>query len=393
MGNSNTASWEHIERPPLDTTDCEDAIEFVLGQLTEGNETFAEAIPSSASRELQYARTDGLEDWTAAFWTGMNWIGYALSGENRYRTVGRNHRRIFEERIEQGRLDHDLGFLYIPSAVAEYELTDNQDARELALRAAEALADRYDPTLGIIEAWDDLPERDDEWVRGRFIVDTMMNIQLLYWAAAEDEDAQYREIATSHAESSKTHLVREDGSTVHTFKFDVSTGEPVGGGKHQGYADDSCWTRGQAWAIYGFALTYRHTGDRKFLKTARQVADYYLEQLPASFVPPWDFDSPNDRPDTSAAAIAAGGLAELASLLPIANPRRRRYENAALQTLHSLSADYTTEGFESNGILRECVYHMPEDEGVGECCIFGDYFYVETLYRALEGRVGWWSLT
>ena len=212
------------------------------------------------------------------------------------------------------------------------------------------------------------------------------------WLCYERTGAErYREVAATHARRSADHLVRDDGSTFHTYRFDTETGEPLRGETRQGYADDSCWTRGQAWAIYGFALVYGYTGDTAFRAVAREVADYYLKRVPEDHVPPWDFDAPAEDAirDSSAAAIAACGLLELADAVPASDPDRQRYENAALATLGSLAENYTTEGMDSNGILHSATGNKNK-RGGEECCLWGDYFYTEGLVRASADWEPYW---
>jgi unsaturated chondroitin disaccharide hydrolase len=219
----------------------------------------------------------------------------------------------------------------------------------------------------------------------------MMNLPLLYRASAHTGYEHYFEIATSHADTTAEYAVRDDGSTAHGISFDVETGEFQGQRTYQGLADDSCWSRGQAWTIYGFALAYRHTGAEQFRKTARLVADYYLEEVPNDWVPAWDFDAEDSEiRDSSAAAIAACGLLELAGQLPSTDQYKEHYENSALATLSSLSTDYTTTGVESNGILAEGTYDRNEG-GYDRCTLWGDYYFLEGLVRATRHWTPWWA--
>jgi len=218
------------------------------------------------------------------------------------------------------------------------------------------------------------------------IIDCLMNLPLLEWASDESGEERYRAMARSHAEKAMLYLVREDSSTFHTFYMDAETGSPIGGKTHQGYADDSCWARGQAWGIYGFALAYARTLDARFLETAVRLADYYLERLPDDGVCYWDlvFTSGTQERDSSAAAIACCGLLELAAHLAPEAPRKTRYERAARQTLKSLAspAYFADEDHPAEGLLLHAVYNKNRGAGVDECCIWGDYFYVEALVRA-----------
>jgi unsaturated chondroitin disaccharide hydrolase len=391
------------EADTIDAETLEDATGFVLDRIDANLDAFGSSrFPGPASDEsLQYPVKDAPTGWTPSFWTGLLWLADYHDGGDRYRATAREHHDAFRARLSpdgagdqaEGVLTHDLGFLYTLAAWANFDRTGDEAARQTALLAADRLADRFHPAPGIIQAWDDHRPgmaAPDDGDYGGVIIDTMMNLPLLYRASAATGYDRYREIAASHAERTADHLVRDDGSTAHGFKFDVETGEPGAERTHQGYADDSCWSRGQAWALYGFALSYRHTGTERFLDTAREVAEYYVDHLPDDLVPPWDFQADEDPElrDTSAGAIAACGLFELASHLPPADPDRERYERIGVETLGSLAASYTTEGTDSNGILDEGACRWPDE--VEQCTIWGDYFYVEGLIGATTDWLPFW---
>jgi unsaturated chondroitin disaccharide hydrolase len=324
--------------------------------------------------------------WTTSFWPGMVWLAYEHTGDDTYRRAGERHVRSFADRV--GReidLDtHDLGFLYTLACVAPWKLTGNAQARQAALDAAEHLMERFLEPAGIIQAWGDLTNPEQ---RGRTIVDSLMNMPLLYWASEETGDPRFRAAAQRHTTALRDHIIRPDNTTFHTFYWDPVTGEPLRGGTEQGYADGSCWARGQAWGIYGFALNFRHTGDESFLIAAQRCADYFLDHLPADHVAYWDLafaDGSGEERDSSAAAIAVCGLDELASWLPD-GPRKQRYLQAARDILTSLGARYSTAGNpDSNALLLHGIYDKPKQVGVDEGTLWGDYFYLEALTRALH---------
>lgn len=381
-------------RPDLGVERFEAAAEFARKRVRENREEYVEEFPTGTSDDLVYGST-GPGGWTASFWTGLLWLAYEQTGDQRYRMVATRSSAVLADRLQGGERPpqtHDLGFLYTLSAVAGHRLTDSETAATVAVEAADALADRFWPSAGVIQAWGDPAVPDERpWAQGRAIVDTMMNLPLLYWATEHTGVERYRAVATEHAHTTADHLVRADGSTFHTYKFDTASGDPIAGETRQGYADDSTWARGQAWALYGFALSYRYTGERRFRETARAVADHYLAGVEADHVPRWDFDAPeeHDHRDTSAAAIAACGLAELAGAVPPGDPAGRAYGNAALATLDSLGAGYTTEGAESNGVLEAATRNWNKGN-YGECAIYGDYFYLEGLTRATSDWEPYW---
>jgi unsaturated chondroitin disaccharide hydrolase len=269
-------------------------------------------------------------------------------------------------------------------------LTGNATAKVTALNAADALVVRYFDKAGILQAWGDL---NDPEQRGRMIVDCLMNLPLLYWTTQMTGNRKYYDMAYSHAQQTITHIIREDASTFHTFYMDVETGAPKYGKTAQGYADDSCWARGQAWAIYGLPLSYRYTRDWAFIEVAQKLAQYFLNRLPQDTVCYWDlsFTEGDEERDSSAAAIIACGLLELSRHLPLSHPHKRLHENAALKIVHSLAQQYTTATCpSSNGILLHAVYSKPDKKGVDECCIWGDYFYFEALMRLRQDWQLYW---
>jgi unsaturated chondroitin disaccharide hydrolase len=245
--------------------------------------------------------------------------------------------------------------------------------RQTALGAAARLMRRFLPGAGVLQAWGAL---DDPEQRGRTIVDSMMNLPLLYWASQESGDAQYRDAATRHAEQVMQHMIRPDGSTYHTYYFDLDTGAPRFGRTAQGHRDESTWSRGQAWALYGFALAYRDTQDSRFLETARRVADVFLAHTPPDGVVAWDFDfdaSSGEPKDSSASAIAACGLLELGT--PADREHATRITGALWRTCS------TRASVASNALLLHGTQNRNTASGVDEGNLWGDYFYLEALLR------------
>jgi unsaturated chondroitin disaccharide hydrolase len=212
----------------------------------------------------------------------------------------------------------------------------------------------------------------------------MIVTEILYKAAAFTGNSEYADIATTHARTTARTHVRDDGSTYHVVDFDPETGEIRGKHTAQGYTAESCWSRGQAWGIYGFATTWRETGDPLFRDMAMKLADYFIENLPDDYIPYSDFNAPNiptESRDTSAAALAASGMLELASLLEDTE-LQSRYRGAALNILHSLCSEpYLTKGYDSAGILRHATGKWRPEVIENVSLIFGDYYFVEALLR------------
>lgn len=375
----------------LDRAFCDRAIDYILFKIDHNLTEFAEKFPAPASKNNIYPALDNVE-WTSSFWTGMLWLAYEVTGTLKYRQMAEAQLKSYQRRVaEKIHTDtHDLGFLYTLSCVAAYKLTGNQEAKEVALQAAKLLIDRFFKKAGIIQAWGDL---NDPEQRGRMIIDCCMNLPLLYWAAQETGVNKYYEMGLSHARQAAHHLVREDASTYHTFYMDVETGEPRYGRTAQGFSDNSCWARGQAWGIYGFVLSYRYTRDPGFMDLNKKLIHYFLNRLPDDYVCYWDliFNHGSEERDSSAAAIAACGLLEMSKYLPSADEGKLIYENAAFQIIRSLTENYITAEIKaSNGILRHAVYSKPANEGVDECTIWGDYFYFEALVRLVKDWKPYW---
>jgi unsaturated chondroitin disaccharide hydrolase len=352
---------------------------------------FADRYPADTTQDDRYPLRQGNVGWTTSFWPGMLWLAHELTGDDRYRDAARSHVRSFAERIDR-RIDlgtHDLGFLYTLSCVLPWERHGDERARDTALAAADHLLTRFLEPAGIIQAWGDL---DDPHQRGRTIIDSLMNTPLLFWATDISGESRYADAARRHAEQLREHILRPDDTTFHTFYWHPTTGAPLRGETEQGSADDSCWARGQAWGIYGFALNFRYTGDPSFLQAAQRCADYFLAHLPADHVAYWDLifgDGSGEERDSSAAAIAANGLLELARGLRT-GPPAQRYRAAAGRILRSLVDNYSTAGDpDSDALLRHGVYDKPKGIGVDEGNLWGDYFYLEALTRAT--RPGWTS--
>lgn len=330
-------------------------------------------------RAAQFGEPEGGNtEWTTGFYPGMLWLAGELSGDPAWHDHAQTHVDSFADRMARRvHIDHhDLGFLYSLACVPAWRYRQDPTAKAAALAAASHLMTRFLPAAGIIQSWGDL---SDVTQQGRAIIDSLMNMPLLFWATEITGDSRYRQAATSHARAMRERIFREDDSTFHTFFWDVSTGHPLHGSTAQGYSDSSCWTRGQAWAIYGFALNHLHTGDPDLLDAAVRAADYFLTHLPKDTVPYWDliFDEADGQErDSSAAAIAVCGLFEIARATGEA-----RYQNAAETILRSLD-DYSTHGQEpATCLLRHGVYYKAGGRGVDEGNLWGDYFYLEALLR------------
>ncbi|SDL80394.1 glycoside hydrolase family 88 protein [Tessaracoccus oleiagri] len=350
-------------------------------------ETFGTRYPDDCTvddryplREAQFGEPEGGNtEWTTSFYPGMLWLAGEMTGDAWWHDEAQRHVASFADRMARRvHIDHhDLGFLYSLACVPAWRHRADAVARAAAIAAADHLMTRLLPAAGIIQSWGDL---SDESQQGRAIIDSLMNMPLLHWASEATGDARYREAATRHARAMRDHIMREDGSTFHTFYWDVRTGEPLRGATAQGYSDNSCWARGQAWAVYGFVLNHLHTGEPGLLEAAVRAADYFLDHLPADLVPYWDLiftDGSGQERDSSAGAIAVCGLLEIA-----AATGEERYREAAHSILDSLATSYSTRGeAPATCLLRHGVYFKAGGRGVDEGNLWGDYYYLEALLR------------
>jgi unsaturated chondroitin disaccharide hydrolase len=380
-----------MARAPAGHDRLDAILSAILARIDRNLEVFTDAFPAPSSVDGVYPAIENVE-WTNGFWTGMLWLAYEVTGETRYRHAAEGQVRSFQDRIERRiHVDHhDLGFLYSLSCVAAWKLTGDEQARDAALDAARLLLARYLPAAGIIQAWGDL---SDPTLAGRMIIDCNLNLPLLYWASEVTGDLGFARAADSHIVQAARHIVRPDSSTFHTFFMDPVSGAPLGGKTHQGFSDDSCWARGQAWGISGFPLVHRYKADPDLIALSARLANYYLNRLPDDLVCCWDlvFTGPPHERDSSAAAIAACGLLELARALPLLDPDRAAYEAAALATVETLGTHYLLPlGEPGTGILAHGVYHMPNQVGVDEACLWGDYFFLEALVRLTRAWEPYW---
>ena len=339
---------------------------------------------------MAYVLTEN-NHWMTSFWTGQLWLAYAVTGDAEFRREAERRLASFAYRLVN-RIDesHDLGFLYTLSARAQWQMTGNTAARQLGIDAAERLITRYHPKGEYIQAWGKM---NDPAEGGRMIVDCMMNLPLLFWATHETGDPTYAEIATRHARTTLRYQVRPGDTTYHTFFFDQETGEPLGGKTAQGYSDDSLWTRGQAWAVYGFALAADWMKDREMLTTACRLAERFWTELGNSPVPLWDFRLPPDAPqkrDSSAGAITACGMFKLATLVDDAAQAASFRQRAEEITRRLTEACFET-AHGAQGLLRDATYNANTNHAVEQFMPFGDYYFLESLVMMSGKAVDFWG--
>lgn len=346
---------------------------FAAEKIKAAMSDFTSDFPAEESTGNVYGKGSGVS-WTEGFWTGMLWLAYELTGDDEFKNAASGHIDYYKNRIDNeiGTDTHDLGFLYSLGCVSAYKLTGDEKAKTAAISAAEKLITRFHEKGEFIQAWGSLNDRNGY----RLIIDCLLNLPLLYWASEETGNAKYADIAKRHLYTALDCVIRDDNTTHHTFYFDPDTGEKVKGVTAQGYSDTSCWARGQAWGVYGIALSYAYTGDEKLIPYFNRVTDCFISKLPKDNVPYWDmiFTDGDEPRDTSAAAIAICGILEMNKYV-----QNGEYLAKARDMMDALCKEYLTEE-KSNGIIGGGMYNRPCGSK-SECNIWGDYFFAEALMR------------
>jgi len=348
------------------------------------------ALPRFTYRSQNHSSVNNIypavdnDQWTNGFWPGQIWLSYIHTGDPVFKYAGLIQTESLGARIKAKiSVDHhDMGFLYTPSCTAAWAITGNERAREAALLAADQMLTRFQEKGGFFQAWGEMGTVNNY----RYIIDCLMNLPLLYWATNETSNTEYAEKANIHAATTLANSIRDDDSTHHTFYMNPETGEPVRGETCQGYDNNSSWARGQAWAIYGAAISYRYTRDKKWVDVFNRVLAYFLKRLPEDLVPYWDliFTSGNEPRDSSSGAIVACGLLEMAVL--IGGEEGKTLEDTACKLVTALTTGYAAAG-NTDGLLlhstysKKTPYNACTEEGVDECVTWGDYFYLEALLR------------
>lgn len=358
----------------------QDAIDYSL-QIIEQNMATLTDFPESCSGErwTTIVRDRDSRHWVDGFWTGLLWLACAYTGDPTVERAARD----WTERLawlKNSVATHDLGFIFYLSHVLGARVTGDEGLYENAVQAAETLIKRFNARGEYLQAWGtpDGSAKD----RGRINIDVMMNLALLYWASEHTGDLRYANIATQHARTTRLTLMRPDGSTAQVGDFNAETGVWLRRENFQGFCHDTCWSRGEAWGLYGFATCYRYTGIESFLWTARAMAEYTIQNLPDDLVPFWDYDSP-DIPDTfrdsSAASTTATGLLELAACEPDAE-RAAVWTDWATRITESLWSNYSSRGANVPALLLQGSRSVPHGY-MDHALIYGDYYFLETLLR------------
>lgn len=342
-------------------------------------------FPKTSSEDYQYVYGEN-NNWTAGMYMGSYLMAYQLTRDQRFANIAEDLIDSFVYRVDNrvGMDDHDVGFAFVPSCVGAYKILGSEVARDAAIRA---VADYYGTGYShegkfIIRA--------HKWSGKdgfRTMMDSMMNASLFFWGGEYLGNSDYTSAAVNHSLTTANLLVRDDGSSYHHYQFDPETGAPLYGLTWQGYADESCWSRGQSWGVYGFSIAYSYTKNPVFLETHRELTYYMLNHLPDDLIPCWDytFTLGSEPRDASAAAIAVCGMLDMAKMLPEGSEDRIIYESAAAQIMESLIDRYTGEiGLEYDGLIHSVTHALPQGHAIEECAPYADYFYLEALARFLD---------
>ena len=318
-------------------------------------------------------------DWTSGFWPGILWYLYEGTGDEKWKTEADKATRILTPLSQKPAHDHDLGFQVFNSFGNGYRLTNNADYKAAVLRTADTLATLFHPKVGTILSW---PGAYKDKASHNTIVDNLMNLELLFWASKNGGTKSLYDVAVTHATTTMKNHFREDGSSYHVVLYDTATGQKIKGVAAQGYADESMWARGQAWAIYGYTMIYRETQDSTFLEFAQKITDIYLKRLPEDLIPYWDFDAPeipNEPRDAAAASITASALLELANY--VAPEKGEVYRTKAKGMIDKLSSDDYRSNDTNTAFLLHATGHRPQGTEVDASIIYADYYYLEALLR------------
>ena len=319
------------------------------------------------------------KDWTSGFFPGELWFLYEYTQNNFWKKKAQQHTDILEKEKMNGST-HDMGFKVYCSFGNGYRLTQDEHYKEVLLQSARTLATRFKPAAGIIRSWD---HSTAKWACP-VIIDNMMNLELLFWATKESKDSTFYRIAVDHAKTTMKHHFRPDFSSYHVIDYDRITGQVLKKNTHQGFADESAWSRGQAWALYGYTMCYRETRLPEFLEQAQNIEKYLFTHpnMPEDLIPYWDFDAPGipDEPrDVSAATVIASALYELSLYDP---EKGERYRSNADKIIENLTKHYRATLKKDNGfLLLHSTGTKPTNTEVDVPIVYADYYFIEALMR------------
>jgi unsaturated chondroitin disaccharide hydrolase len=340
----------------------------------------ADVMPRSFNAEKNELVTSNTRWWCSGFYPGTLWLIYSGTKDEAIRAEAEK-RLALQEPMKLYTGNHDLGFMIFCPFGTAYDITKNPAYKEVVLTAAETLTKRYRPSIKSIQSWD-----SNANFKCPVIIDNMMNLELLEWAAQNGGDKKYHDIAVNHSNTTIKNHFRADNSSWHVIDYDLASGTVSRKKTHQGYADESAWARGQSWGLYGYVVMYRFTKDPAYLAQAQKIAQFLLKHpnLPADKIPYWDYnapDIPNARRDVSAGSIMASALLELAQYTK--GKEKEEYVKTGATMLQSLASPAYRSAAGANGgfILAHSVGHLPGKSEVDVPLTYADYYFVEALLR------------
>jgi unsaturated chondroitin disaccharide hydrolase len=365
-----------FESAALEPDSIETAFSFAQKQVRNLIESHPDYFPLFTVEGKWKHGKESWTNWCEGFLPGMMWIFARRTGDSYWRERAEHYSRLIEHRKDD-RDVHDLGFLFWSTWKRWHDWEGSESVKDVVIAAGKTMGLRYNEKGRYLRSFV-APESS--------FIDIMMNVGIAFYAALETGDKDLLRKATEHCLTTRRYLVRGDGSTAHEGIFDLDNGEFLRQSTHQGWRSDSSWARGQAWSLYGFGTAYRLSGDPRFLEAAVHSADFFIDRTPAEGVPPNDWEEPEPvRPwESSAAAIAASGLFQLSALVPI-DSDASRFAGTARTIINTLTGSefLARETQRWEGILKHGSYHERRGLGVDESVMWGDYFFVEALDKAL----------
>ncbi|MCT4601434.1 MAG: glycoside hydrolase family 88 protein [Marinifilum sp.] len=318
--------------------------------------------------------------WTSGFYPGILWYMYDITGNKKWKNEAIKRTEVFED-FKNITEHHDIGFMMFPAYGKGFQIGNKHEYKDILLTSAKSLASRFNENVGTIKSW--CNKMHPRWKQHITIIDNMLNLELLFWSAKNGGDPKHYDIAVKHAETTMKNHFRKDYTSWHVLEYDSITGNVLNRHTKQGYADNSRWSRGQAWGVYGYTMIYKETKDEKFLKFAEQITNKYLEQLPKDLVPCWDFDvanNPSEEKDASAAAIVASALLDLSELTKSQDNKKKYY-----QTAKNMLASLGSKKYSGVGKTDSFLIHSTGAKSLGSeidvALIYADYYYIEALCR------------
>lgn len=357
--------------------DCENQLEIAVPKLTDLSKH--PRLIDADKKEWKQVTNDKLI-WTSGFYPGILWYAYDVTGNEKWKNEAIKRTEVFED-FKNITEHHDIGFMMFPAYGKGYEIGKKEDYKDILLTSANSLASRFNSNVGTIKSWSN--KMHPRWKEHITIIDNMLNLELLFWAAKNGGDSKFYDIAVKHAETTMENHFRDDLTSWHVLEYDSINGKVLNHHTKQGFADDSRWSRGQAWGVYGYTMVYKETKDKKFLDFAQKITDKYLDLLPEDMIPAWDFDVQNDpleEKDASAAAVVAAALLDLSTFVENKEDQERYY-NAAVKMIASLGS----ENYSAVGKADSFLLHSTGAKSLGHeidvALIYADYYYIEALSR------------